>query len=83
MERFFSALGFLSAATAVSFSYYGISFMYDDSYANKVVGGDAYNFIIYATRVTAYVCVGVVFSVLSVFFGIMALMFTGRNRPSE
>jgi hypothetical protein len=45
----------------------------------KVVGGDAYNFIIYATRGTALVCIGIVCAVLSVTFAIFH--HTTKRRP--
>jgi hypothetical protein len=48
--------------------------LYDDSYNARIVGGDAYNFIIYATRGTALVCVGIVCAVLSVTFAVFAHM---------
>ena len=57
---------------ALGFSGYGINLMYDDSYGNQVVGGDAYNFIIYATRGTAYVCTGIVFAIVSVTVALVA-----------
>ena len=58
-------------AIALGFVYYGLNLMYDDSYSNRVVGGDAYNFIIYATRGTAYVGAGIVFAVLSTTFAVV------------
>ena len=60
------------ALVALGFTYYGITLMFDDSFSQKVVGGDAYNFIIYAARGTAYVCGGVVFAVLSATAAIVA-----------
>ena len=48
--------------------------LYDDSYNARIVGGDAYNFIIYATRGTALVCIGIVSAVLSVTFAVFAHM---------
>ena len=48
--------------------------VYDNSYDARIVGGDAYNFIIYATRGTALVCVGIVCAVLSVTFSVFAHM---------
>jgi hypothetical protein len=59
---------------AVLFAGKGWYTLYDDSYRAKVVGGDAYNFIIYATRGTALVCVGIVCAVLSVTFSVFAHM---------
>ncbi|MFB2531077.1 hypothetical protein ACEYYB_14105 [Paracoccus sp. p4-l81] len=56
------------AGAAIWLAAYGIGVMYDDSYDNRIVGGDAYNYIIYAARGTAYVCAGGVAAVLSVFW---------------
>lgn len=53
------------AACAVGFAFHGIQLMYDNSWGQRVVGGDAYNFIIYATRGTAYVGCGIVAALLS------------------
>jgi len=55
---------------AIIFAGKGWYTVYDNSYDAKMVGGDAYNFIIYATRGTALVCVGIVCAVLSVTFAI-------------
>lgn len=60
------------ALLALGFTYYGLSLMYDNSYSQRIVGGDAYNFIIYAARGTAYVCAGVVFATLSVATALLA-----------
>ena len=46
--------------------------LYDNSSDARIVGGDAYNFIIYATRGTAWVCIGIVCAVLSVTFAVFA-----------
>ena len=65
----------LSAALIVAsiiFGFVGLRTLYDDSYTARVVGGDAYNFIIYATRGTAFICAGVISAVLSVTFSIFA-----------
>ena len=71
------------AAIALGFTYYGLAFMYDDSYANQVVGGDAYNFIIYATRGTAYVAAGIVFAVLSATASIIGSALRHKNAPVD
>ena len=60
------ALSVIAIIAAIIFAGVGLYKLYDDSYTSKVVGGDAYNFIIYATRGTAYVCAGIVCAVLSV-----------------
>lgn len=65
MKVFFMILGFTLAVTSVALAWFGLQFMYDNSYSNQVVGGDAYNYIIYATRGTAFVCAGIVSSVLA------------------
>lgn len=71
--------GVASSCLAIILTLYGISVMYNDSYSRKVVGGDAYNFIIYAARGTAYVCAGAVCSILSVFFLMLAKFFTEKS----
>lgn len=65
MKNFFVVLGFFLFIASVALAWFGLQFMYDNSWSNRVVGGDAYNFIIYATRGTAFVCAGIVSSVLA------------------
>jgi hypothetical protein len=62
----------LFIAAALVFAGVGWYTVYNDTYNARIVGGDAYNFIIYATRGTALVCVGIVCAVLSVTFSIFA-----------
>lgn len=50
----------------------GLYTVYDNSYSARIIGGDAYNFIIYATRGTALICSSIVCAVLSVAFAIYA-----------
>jgi hypothetical protein len=57
---------------ALIFAGIGLYKLYDNSYDARVVGGDAYNYIIYATRGTAFICVGIVCAVLSVTFALFA-----------
>ena len=57
---------------SVIFAGVGLYKLYDNSYSARIVGGDAYNFIIYATRGTAFVCVGIICAVLSVTFALFA-----------
>ena len=47
--------------------------VYNNACDARIVGGDAYNFIIYATRGAALVCLGIVCAVLSVTFAILRL----------
>lgn len=70
-------------AIALGFVFYGLDMMYDNSYSNRVVGGDAYNFIIYATRGTAYVGAGIVFAALSTTLAVIgaALATASTARP--
>jgi hypothetical protein len=68
----FYVLSALAIVAAVIFAGMGLYKLYDDSYTARVVGGDAYNFIIYGTRGTAYVCAGIVCAVLSVTFALFA-----------
>jgi cell division protein FtsW (lipid II flippase) len=57
---------------AVGCTIYGIRTVYSDDYSSKIVGGDAYNFIIYATRGTVWVCVGIVNAVIGLTFAMFA-----------
>ncbi len=57
-------LGYLFSAVAIGLGFYGLQIMYDNSYSAKIVGGDAYNYIIYATRSTAWLVSGVISAVL-------------------
>ena len=59
------AIGLIFVAVAVITAIYGLQMMYDNSYSAKIVGGDAYNYIIHATRGTAWVCAGILSSVLA------------------
>lgn len=68
----FSALSGLFIVAAMVFAGKGWYTLYDNSYGARIVGGDAYNFIIYATRGTAVICVGIVCAVLSVTFAVFA-----------
>lgn len=64
----------LFIAVAIVFAGKGWYTVYDNSYSAQIVGGDAYNFIIYATRGTALVCVGIVCAILSATFAVFAHM---------
>ncbi len=64
----------LFVVAAAVFAGAGLYTVYNNSYDSRIVGGDAYNFIIYATRGTALVCTGIVCAVLSVTFAIFAHM---------
>lgn len=55
-------------------AYKGWTTLYDNGYTERVVGGDAYNYIIYACRGTAIVCIGIVFALFSVTLMILALI---------
>jgi hypothetical protein len=70
----YSVVSGLLIVASLVFAGKGWYTLYDDSYNARVVGGDAYNFIIYATRGTALVCVGIVCAVLSVTFAVFAHM---------
>ena len=81
-DMFLTSCG-VSAATALGFVWYGISTLYDNSYSAQIVGGDAYNFIIYATQGTAIVCGGIVFAIFSAMFGILAYLQTGAMKTGN
>jgi hypothetical protein len=57
---------------AVIFTGVGLYTLYDNSSGSRIVGGDAYNYIIYAMRGTAFICAGIVCAVLSVTFALFA-----------
>ena len=74
----------LFIVAAIIFASKGWYTLYDNSYSAQVVGGDAYNFIIYATRGTALVCVGIVCAILSVTFAVFAhIARQHENRERE
>ena len=50
---------------SIAFGAIGIEQLYNDSSDRQVVGGDAYNFIIYGNRGTAFVGVGIICAVLA------------------
>ncbi len=66
ISEIFTFIAGLFAVIAVCLAMYGLRTIYDNSYSQQVVGGDAYNYIIYATRGTAFICAGIVSAVLSV-----------------
>jgi hypothetical protein len=75
IKNIFIILSAVFLILAIVFSGYGIYKVYDNSLSSKIVGGDAYNFIIYATRGTALVCVGITSAVISLVFINFAKMF--------
>jgi hypothetical protein len=68
----FSVLSGLFIIAAIVFAGKGWYTLYDNSYDARIVGGDAYNSIIYATRGTAVICIGIVCAVLSGTFALFA-----------
>ena len=69
-DSWYTVLTILLIVAAIVFAGVGWYTVYNNAYDARIVGGDAYNFIIYATRGTALVCVGIVCAVLSVTFAI-------------
>jgi hypothetical protein len=57
----------------------GYQTAYDDSYTAKIVGGDAYNYIINAARGTAQVCIGIVCSGIAVTLALFASIAGQRD----
>ena len=78
-DSWHQVISVLLIVAALVFAGVGWYTVYNDTYSAKVVGGDAYNFIIYATRGTALVCIGIVCAVLSVTFAIFH--HTTKRRP--
>ncbi|MDB5661624.1 MAG: hypothetical protein JWS10_4239 [Cypionkella sp.] len=72
-SEIFTLIAVLFALIGAGLAIYGLNIMYDNSYSQKVVGGDAYNYIIYATRGTGFICAGIVSAVLSVTAAIASL----------
>jgi hypothetical protein len=64
---------FVFMVTSIIFIYFGLTRSYSTDYSSRIVGGDAYNYIIYATRGTALVCAGVACAVLSATFTLLAI----------
>ena len=69
-DSWYQVISVLLIVAALVFAGVGWYTVYNKAYDARIVGGDAYNFIIYATRGTALVCVGIVCAVLSVTFAI-------------
>lgn len=65
-------VSWLFMIASVAFSIYGVYTLYNNDISARIVGGDAYNFIIYATRGTAWVCVGIVNAILGLTFAMFA-----------
>lgn len=72
----YKTLSWIFIVAAIIFTIYGIRTVYNDNYDAKLVGGDAFNFIIYATRGTVWVCVGIVNAVIGLTFA----MFSNQNK---
>jgi uncharacterized membrane protein YqhA len=68
----FERVSVMFIVAALIFTGVGLYKLYDNSVDARVVGGDAYNYIIYATRGTAFICAGIVCAVLSVTFALFA-----------
>lgn len=59
------------ALGGIGLGWYGLDILYTDSYSEKIVGGDAYNYIIYATRGTAWVCSGIISAVVGLICAVL------------
>jgi hypothetical protein len=68
----FDVLVWVFALAGLGFLIFGIQNLYDDSYSRQVVGGDAYNFVIYGTRGTAWICGGIVMELIAIVFALYA-----------
>src|SRR4030095_6688482 len=80
--QLYVVLSVICILAALVFAGTGWYTVYDNSSDARIVGGDAYNFIIYATRGTAIVCIGLVCAVLSVTFAVFAHMRTNSDQKS-
>lgn len=78
LSPFYAVAGLL-VGLSIIFTCYGIYKMYDNSYSAQIVGGDAYNFIIYATRATAWICAGICAAVLSIAFTLFAKFLSSKS----
>lgn len=66
-------LSLLCLICAGLFTLFGLVEMYEYGPADKVVGGDAYNFIIMASRGTGLICAGIVSALVGVAVAIFDL----------
>lgn len=68
-RTFLTILTFVFAIAALGFAIYGVDMMltYDSSYgsSDKIVGGDAYNYMIRATRGVGFILCGVIMSIFA------------------
>jgi hypothetical protein len=67
--------GILIVGAAIAIAY-GIYRMYAYGYDDKVVGGDAYNYTIHATRGVGWICVGVGCAVAACFLALISIRKT-------
>jgi hypothetical protein len=79
-----SAIWYLFAAimavTAVLLTISGLNTAYTYNDASKVVGGDAYNFIIIAVRGACWIGAGIITAIFSAMFAVIGVL---RGLPSH
>lgn len=68
----YTMFSWLFMIASIGFSIYGVYTLYNNNYSARIVGGDAYNYIIYATRGTAWVCVGIVSAIIGLTLAVFA-----------
>lgn len=74
-EEYYNLTGISSifAILAGVFTIVGIYILYSEvDYKSKIVGGDAYNILIYQVRGAAWICVGVCNAVIALMFAVFA-----------
>ncbi len=76
MKWFLVILGSLLTINAICWAGIGLNTMYEYGDAQKIVGGDAYNYIIIANRGIGQVCVGIVSAVVGIGFVLVGTLVT-------
>lgn len=72
------AIGVILQILALALAGYGLGVMYEDSYSARIVGGDAYNYMIYAARGTGWICAGIVSAIVG-----LGCILLDRSEVSE
>lgn len=76
LKWFLVILGSLLIVNAFGWAGVGLNTMYEYGDAQKIVGGDAYNYIIIANRGIGQICVGIVSAVIGSAFVLAGTLVT-------
>lgn len=63
-----TTLAWISILAAIGFVIAGLYRMYAYTYDDRIVGGDAYNYTILATRGVGLICAGIIFAIIACAF---------------